>query len=298
MKHLLEVDDLSKDELIEILALASKPPPRLLKDCGVALIFQKPSARTRNSMEMAAAQLGAHPVYIQEHEIGFDRRESVEDLTRTLACFHRILCARVNDHSIVERMAATDAGGVAPVINMLSDRAHPLQALADVLTLQGEFGSLEGRTIAYIGDANNVARSLALACSKVSMRVRVAHPPGYGFDDDDFSVLRSSGADFELFDSPGEAVRGVDAVYTDVWISMGQEDERSQRLADFESWTVDEALMRGAAPEAIFMHCLPAHDDQECTRAVLEANYSRIWTQAKNRMHAARAVMWWLNEQI
>lgn len=296
MRHFLEVDDLSHDELLEVLRRAALPKDHSqpLAGEGVALVFEKPSARTRNSMEMAVTQLGGHPVYIQGHEVGFDVRETVEDVTRTLAQYYEVLCARVFSHSLVDRMAAVD---IKPVVNLLSDRSHPMQALADLLTLQGEFGSdLAGRSIAYVGDANNVTRSLVLAAGSLGMSVRVGHPEGYGFDDVDMNVLRSSGVEFELTSDPTQAVKGVDAVYADVWTSMGQEEESAQRLQDFAGWTIDADLMAKAADDAIFLHCLPAHEGEECTREVLESSASRVWPQAQNRMHAARGLLSFLCE--
>lgn len=297
MRHFLEIDDLSTDELHEVLRRATLPKhsSKCLDGEGVALVFEKPSARTRNSMEMAVTQLGGHPVYIQGSELGFDVRETAEDITRTLAQYYQVLCARVFEHTLVERMAAMNA---KPVVNLLSDRSHPMQALADLLTLQEEFGQdLSGRTIAYVGDANNVTRSLVLAAGQLGMGVRVGHPEGYGFDDDDMNVLRSSGVDFELTSDPVQAVKGVDAVYADVWTSMGQERERGQRLDDFAGWTIDAELMAHAADEAIFLHCLPAHEGEECTREVLESPASRVWPQAQNRMHAARGLLGFLVEE-
>lgn len=293
MRHLLDIDDLAADELRDVLGRATDSAlSKSLTGSGVALIFEKPSARTRNSMEMAVHQLGGHPVYIQGNEVGFDVRETVEDVARTLACFYDVLCARVFDHGVVERMAAV---GVAPVVNMLSDRGHPLQALADVLTLQEEFGAdLSGRTLAYVGDANNVTRSLALACHALGVNVRIGHPEGYGFDDADHAVLAGAGVELHLTNDPVDAVEGADAVYADVWTSMGQEEETEQRLSDFQGWTIDNDLMGHAADHAIFLHCLPAHEGQECTRAVLDGPASRIWPQAANRMHAARGLLHWL----
>lgn len=297
MRHFLEVNDLTGDELAEVLRRAALDPQasKPLTGLGVALVFEKPSARTRNSMEMAVHQLGGHGVYIQGHEVGFDVRETVEDVTRTLSCYYELLCARVFKHSVVERMAAMDS---KPVVNLLSDRSHPMQALADVLTLQSEFGAdLTGRTVAYVGDANNVTRSLALAAHALGMHIRVGHPDGYGFDDEDLGVLLAAGVDIEFTNDPAQAVKGVDAVYADVWTSMGQEEETAKRLQDFAGWTIDTALMSQASDEAIFLHCLPAHEDEECTREVLEAANSRVWPQAANRMHAARGLLSFLHDE-
>lgn len=297
MRHFLEVTDLASDELAEVLRRAALPKDAAqpLAGDGVALVFEKPSARTRNSMEMAVHQLGGHGVYIQGHEVGFDVRETVEDVTRTLACYYEILCARVFKHSVVERMAAMNA---KPVVNLLSDRAHPMQALADVLTLQAEFGSdLSGRTISYVGDANNVTRSLALAAHALGMQVQVGHPDGYGFDDEDLAFLDAAGVAITFTNDPAQAVKDADAVYADVWTSMGQEAETQQRLADFAGWTIDAALMGQANDDAIFLHCLPAHEGEECTREVLESSSSRVWPQAANRMHAARGLLSFLAEE-
>ncbi len=292
MRHLLEINDLARDEVSEVLRRAADPAlSKPLQGRGVALVFEKPSARTRNSMEMAVHQLGGHGVYIQGHEVGFDVRETVEDVTRTLACYYDLLAARVFRHDVVERMSALNT---RPVVNLLSDRAHPMQALADLLTLRAEFGELAGRTIAYIGDANNVTRSLALAAHAMGMRVRVGHPAGYGFDAVDMAVLDQAGVDVEFVDDPVAAAAGADAVYADVWTSMGQEEESAKRLVDFAGWTIDTALMARASDDAVFLHCLPAHEGEECTREVLEAPNSRVWLQAENRMHAARGLLHWL----
>ncbi|MEC8983156.1 MAG: ornithine carbamoyltransferase [Actinomycetota bacterium] len=292
MRHLLEIDDLTVDELHRVLDLATDPsPPRVLEGRGMALVFEKPSARTRNSMEMAVFQLGGHPMYIQASEVGMDVRESVEDITRTLACYHGCIGARVFAHATVERMAAE---GLVPVVNMLSDEAHPLQALADILTLHQEFGDLAGRTIAYVGDGNNVFRSVALAAGMLGVEVRFAGPIGYRLPDADRERLVESDVNIIEFDRATDAVAGADAVYTDVWTSMGQEDEADQRHRDFESFQVDEALMEAAGPKAVFLHCLPAHRGEEVTDGVVDGPASRVWSQAANRMNAARGLLAWL----
>ena len=292
MRHLLDIDDLAPRELNRVLDLSAlADPPPVLAGRGAALVFEKPSARTRNSTEMAAAQLGAHPVYIGGAEVGFDVRESTEDITRTLAQYHAVIGARVFSHRTLERMAAVSA---VPVVNLLSDRAHPMQALADILTLRGELGRLEGRVLAYVGDANNVARSLALAAGAAGMAVRIASPPGYGFGEADLSHLLGRGCELTAAEDPAEAVRGAHAVYTDVWTSMGQEEESDRRRADFEGYTVDGALMAEAASDAVFLHCLPAHRGEEVAAEVIDGPASRVWAQAANRMHAARGLLLWL----
>ena len=295
MRHLLEIDDLSAVELGRILDLAiSAEAPRVLAGKGAALIFEKPSARTRNSMEMAVVQLGGHPVYIQGHEVGFDTRETVEDVTRTMACFHAMVGARVFEHSVVERMAALD---LVPIVNMLSDSAHPLQAFADLLTMRREFGDLAGRSVAYVGDANNVARSLALAAGRAGMSFRISSPPGYGFSEVDAERIATAGVEISVHDRPDEAVAGADAIYADTWTSMGQEAEAEQRRRDFEGFQIDERMMGLASSGAIFLHCLPAHRNEEVTDAVLDGSRSRIWVQAANRMHAARGALAWLAQE-
>jgi ornithine carbamoyltransferase len=297
-RHVLDVDDLGVDGLRTALALAEVDPadlPRVLDGRGVALLFEKPSNRTRNSSEMATVALGGHPVYIEGHEVGIGVRESVADVARTLACYHAVLCARVDDHATLQRMAAAlDAGGVTvPVINLLSPHAHPCQAVADLLTLRQRFGadSLADRTVAYIGDANNVWRSLAVAASMSGMATRVASPDGYGPTAADVAWVESFGGSLLVTDDPAEAADGVDALYTDVWTSMGQEAEAAERLQAFAGFTVDEALLARAADHAIVLHCLPAHRGEEISAGVVDGDQSAVWPQAANRMHAMRGLL-------
>ncbi len=296
VRHVLEIDDLSRDELAHICELATIEPtaaPKVLAGLGMACIFAKPSARTRNSTEMAVVQLGGHPIYITSEEIGIDERETAEDIARTLACYHAGVCARVHDHQVLERMASLN---VLPILNLLSDDAHPLQAIADALTLRSELGSVQDRTVAYIGDANNVARSLALAIGFLGGQVRVASPPGYGFSDTDAERLAVAGVEVSIHDRPEEAAAGADVIYTDTWTSMGQEAERNERLKAFEGFTVDDRLMK-TAPNSIFLHCLPAHRGEEVTAGVIDGDQSRIWVQAANRLSAIRGVLLWLHDQ-
>lgn len=291
-RALLEVDDLSRAELHAVLALAREPDlARTLDGQGTALVFEKPSTRTRNSMEMAVVQLGGHPITIAAEEVGIDTRESAEDVARTLACYHAVIAARVFAHSTVERMAtAVDV----PVINMLSDEAHPLQALADILTIADAFGDLGGQTVAFVGDANNVCRSLAIAAGMCDIAVNIASPAGYGLSDGDLDRIRAAGVDPLLTDNPAEAVAGADVVYTDVWTSMGQEAESAARLDAFAGFTVTADLLAGADEKAIFLHCLPAHRGEEVSAAVMESEQSFVFAQAENRMHAARGLLAWL----
>jgi ornithine carbamoyltransferase len=295
MRHVLEIDDLTGGEVDEVLRLSvAERPPQLLAGQGAALLFEKPSARTRNATEMAVVQLGGHPVYIEGHEVGIDERETAEDVVRTLACYHRVVCARVYAHGLLERMAATDA---VPVVNLLSDDAHPMQALADLLTLQQEFGRLHGLTVAYVGDANNVWRSLALAAAGAGIATRIAAPPAHQPSEADLDRVRARGGDVLVTDRPAEAVAGADAVYTDVWASMGQKHEAEQRRRDFEGFTVDDRLVAGLADRGVVLHCLPAVRGEEISASVLEGPRSRVWRQAANRMHTARGLLAWLLAQ-
>jgi ornithine carbamoyltransferase len=298
-RHLLDVDDLGPRGIEEVLELAELDPIALssvLSGDGVAMVFEKPSNRTRNSTEMAAVALGAHPVYIQGSEVGMNVRESAADVARTLACYHAVICARVIDHATLDGMAdALDADGMSvPVVNLLSDRAHPVQALADLLTLRQLFGpTLGDRTLAFVGDANNVWRSLALCCAMAGVSTRLATPAGYAPTPADVERVRTAGGCLEIADDPHEVVSGADVLYTDVWTSMGQEDEWERRRRDFARFAVDEDLLASAAPEAVVLHCLPAHRGLEITDGVIDGPHSRVWQQAANRMHVMRGVLAW-----
>ncbi len=283
MTDLLSISALGREGLARILADAERDLGRPLEGKGVALVFQKPSARTRSSMEMAVVQLGGHPVHIQKEEVGLGIRESAEDVARTLACYHALIAARVMDHRDLDRITAAVP---TPVLNMLSDRHHPLQALADLLTVKQLLGRVESARLAYVGDGdNNVCRSLAEACSLAGAELRIASPEGYGLPDAVEGVT-------QLVD-PAEAVEGADIVYTDVWVSMGQDGEKEARLAAFRDYRVDETLM-ARAPAAHFFHCLPAHRGEEVTGAVIDGPRSAVWRQAGNRMHSARAALAWM----
>ena len=293
-RHLLEVDDLDPVRLRTILenALTWKHDPgaipQVLAGQGVVALFQKPSARTRISVEMAVATLGGHPIYVRDEEVDLDRRESVEDVASTMATMCSVITARVYDHRVLERMTAVVD---VPVVNLLSDIAHPCQALADLLTMREDFGELEGRRIAYVGDGNNVAASLAYASALSGVELAIASPDGYELDPHVVDRVRNLGGSVELVSDPYDAVRGADVVYSDVWTSMGQEDEREQRLRAFAGWTIDADLMKAANDPVIFMHCLPAHRGEEVTADVIDGPQSVVWRQAGNRMHAARALL-------
>ncbi len=290
----LEVDELDPAALRTVLddAAAWKADParvpRVLEGRGVALVFEKPSTRTRNSTEMGVWTLGGHPIYIRPEEVGIGTRETPEDVARTLACYCDIIAARVFDHGVLDTMAAAVD---VPVVNLLSDRAHPCQALADLLTLRECFGGLEGRRVAFVGDGNNVVASLAFGAALSGLELVVASPPGYELDDDVVERARNLGGSVELVADPHDAVAGVDAVYTDVWTSMGEEAEAEQRRTAFAAYTVDGALMAAAGPDAVFLHCLPAHRGEEVTAEVIDGPQSVVWQQAENRMHSVRALL-------
>jgi ornithine carbamoyltransferase len=292
-RRFLEVDDLDPAGLARMLDTAEAwkrdraVMPAALAGRSVAALFQKPSARTRVSVEVAVATLGGHPIYVRDEEVGIDHRETAEDVARTLASMCDLIAARVFEHSLLERMA--DAVGV-PVVNLLSDTAHPCQALADLLTMRERLGSLEGRRLAYIGDGNNVAASLAFASALSGIEFVVASPSGYELDVDVVERARNLGGAIELASDPYDAARDADAIYTDVWTSMGQEEEAELRRRAFTGWTVDAALMKAAHDDAIFLHCLPAHRGEEVSAEVIDGPQSAVWQQAGNRMHAVRAL--------
>ena len=297
MRHFLQVVDLNASELAEVLALSQAPVEQLnapLAGLGVALIFEKPSNRTRQSMEMAVFQLGGHPVYTRGDEVGFDVRESVEDVTAIMSGYHAMIAARVFQHSVVERMAAVSP---VPIINLLSDSGHPMQALADALTMQQEWGSLAGRHVAYVGDYNNVARSLAEICLLLGASVRLGCPAGFNAEDHELARLDSLGTGTIVQTSdPLTAVAEADAVHTDTWTSMGLEAEKAARNKIFGPYQVNEAMMNAAGSESIFMHCLPAYRGLEVSASVIDGPHSRVIRQGHNRMHVARALLAFLSK--
>jgi ornithine carbamoyltransferase len=291
-RHLLDITDLERDELELVLDLARRPVEALnqpLAASGVALLFEKPSNRTRHSMEMAVVQLGGHPVYTRGEEVGIDSREPAEDVMRILEGYHAMVAARVFSHSVVVRMAAVAS---VPVVNMLSDRSHPLQALADLLTMTREFGSMHERVVTWVGDYNNVARSLGEACALLGSELRFACPDGYGPDPAEVERLTALGAARVLSERDTTAmVRGAHAVHTDTWVSMGQESDSEKRRRVFADYTVDASLMGVGAADAIFMHCLPAYRGYEVTAEVIDGPRSRVIAQGHDRMHAARGLL-------
>jgi len=306
MPDLFDIDDLWPHGYDRVLELATKGDVgRVLDGQGVALLFEKPSARTRNSTEMAVVGLGGHPVYIQGAEVGLDTRESVEDVARTLGCYHRIVCARVFEHDTLARMAFSleSSGFDVPVVNLLSDEAHPCQAIADVLTLREVLGPLPGQVLAYIGDANNMCRSLVKVALMEGMDVRVASPPDYSFSAEEldrlttFSARVGRGGTLHVTNDPEVAAGGADALYTDVWTSMGQEEETVIRRAAFARYIIDESLLEVAEPDVAVLHCLPAHRGEEIADSVLEGPHSVVWRQARHRQTAMRGILAWAVEE-
>ncbi|HEX2700004.1 MAG TPA: ornithine carbamoyltransferase [Acidimicrobiales bacterium] len=291
-RHFLEVDDLSPAELSTVLDLAEQTdPPPVLAGRGVALLFEKPSLRTRNATEMAVVQLGGHPVALRAEEVDVDVREPAADAARVLSRYHAAIGARVFEHAKLARLA--EAASV-PVVNLLSDDSHPCQALADLLTLRQVWGTMAGRTIAYVGDGNNVCRSLVLAAALAGVRAHVATPAGFSLPAEVVERATALGGDVLVATRPEEAAEGADALYTDVWASMGQEDDAGRRRRAFEGFTVDEQLMARANAGATFLHCLPAHRGEEVSAGVLDSPASVVWQQAENRMHAMRGLLLFL----
>ena len=283
-RHFITGTELSTEELHGLIerALELKAAPYssdVLRRRTVALIFQKPSTRTRVSFETGIAELGGHPMILRTDELQLSRGESVRDTAYVLSRHAAAIGIRTGDEDLVTEMA--EHAGV-PVINMLTPGHHPCQALADLLTLRATFGRLEGLTLAYVGDGNNVARSLADVGAVAGVNVRVAAPDGYQLEPGSGAVLT---------DEPAEAVRGADAVYTDVWTSMGQEEETAVRRAAFAGYQVDAELMNAAGDQAWFLHCLPAHRGEEVAADVIDGPRSAVWQEAGNRMDAARAVL-------
>lgn len=256
----------------------------------LAMVFQKPSLRTRLSFEVAMTQLGGHAVNMDHHHISMGAREAVADVARVISGMCDSIMARVFEHQDVETLARY---ATVPVINGLSDWVHPCQAMADVMTLQEHFGSLPGRRLAFVGDGNNVARSLAMVCAKLSMPFVVATPAGYQLDDDFLRMVKNDNpdADLQCTSDPAEAVRDADVVYTDTWTSMGQEEEKESRASVFHPYQVNAALLAHARPTAVVMHCLPAYRGQEITDDVLDGPQSIVFDQSANRLHFQRALL-------
>ena len=295
-RDLISIADMSPQDIQRVvntaLIMKSGRPSSVLKGKTLALLFEKPSLRTRVSFDVAMQQLGGHAVYLSPAEVGLGEREPVADVARVLSRYVDAIAARTFKHETVEELARW---ADVPVINALSDGEHPCQALADLLTIYEKKGRWRGLVLSFVGDGNNVARSLMLGSALAGMDFRIASPQGYGIStelvDKAKSLAAASGAAVACVESPQEAVSGADVVYTDVWTSMGQEKERAERQRAFGGYQVNAELLALALPDAIVMHDLPAHRGEEIADEVIEGPQSAIFDQAENRLHAQKAVL-------
>jgi ornithine carbamoyltransferase len=300
MRHFLAMIDLTAEEIERVFSIAGDLKAQFVKGRRepllpgrvMALLFEKKSLRTRVSFEVSMAHLGGTAIFLGE-DTGFGSRESLADFARVLSEYVDVIVVRANRHATVTEIAAHSS---CTVINGLTDWAHPCQAMADLFTLRELFGSLRGRTLAWVGDGNNVARSLAVGCGKVGMRFAMATPKGYQFDDEFMAILAREAPNLELSvtTDPVEAVHDAVAVYTDVWTSMGQEKEKEKRRRDFAPYQVTGELMSRLQKGAVFMHCLPAHRGEEVTDEVIDGPQSVVVQQAANRLHAQKGILAWL----
>jgi ornithine carbamoyltransferase len=300
MKDYLAVADYSAEELQSILDTAielktewkKKGNPPLFKDKVLAMIFQKPSLRTRVSFDMAMRHLGGDALYLSPAEIGLGKRESIADVARVVSGYVDVIMARVFDHQHVLELAKW---ADIPVINGLSDYNHPCQAAADALTIQENFGSLKGIKVTYIGDGNNVAVSLMHYCAKLGADFTIGHPEGYGIDPEAVALgekfAAESGSSIRQLNDPQAAVSGSLVIYTDTWVSMGQDEEAARRKEVFPPFQVNQSLLEVAEKDAIVLHCLPAHRGEEITDEVADGPNSRLFPQAHNRLHAQKAIL-------
>ena len=293
-RDLLQIDDLVVDELLALLDLADRLkalqheriPHPLLPGRSLAMIFEKPSTRTRVSFEVGMVQMGGHAVHLATAESQLGRGEPIADTGAVLSRYVDAIMIRTHSHSRVEELAQAAS---VPVVNGLTDEHHPCQALADLMVLRERLGDLEGRRLAWVGDGlNNVCHSLLTAAAMVGMEVVVASPDGYAPDPD---VVDAAATAVEVVDDPVAAVEGAHAVVTDTWTSMGQEDDRDRRLRDLADYQVDARLLTGAAPDHVVLHCLPAHCGEEITEDVLWGPHSAAWDEAENRLHAQKALL-------
>lgn len=295
MKHLLKMLDLSKEEIIDILNLADQlkyelkhgiPHPHL-QGKTLGMIFQKASTRTRVSFETGMYQLGGYPLFLSANDLQIGRGEPVEDTARVLSRYLDGIMIRTFAQKEVDDLASY---GSIPIINGLTDFAHPCQVLADLMTIREHKGSFDGLKMCYIGDGNNMANSLIVGGLKVGMRVSIACPDAYQPDAEVLKFANASSG-FMMTNSPAEAAKDADILLTDVWASMGQEGEAAQRRKDFEGYQINDELMAAAKPDAMVMHCLPAHRGEEITAEVFEAHADEIFDEAENRLHAQKAVL-------
>ena len=301
VRHFLSLADLSPAEITALLddaaALKRDPVPgdAPLRGKALAMIFEKPSLRTRLSFDVAMRDLGGHSSYLSPQEVGLGRRESVSDVARVVSRYVDIVVLRTNSHETLDEYARHSA---VPVINGLSDLSHPCQGLADIFTIRERKGDLKTVVAAYIGDGNNVAHSLMIGAAKTGMTLRVASPDGFEplprYRELAAAAARSTGAMVTYGNDPAAAVRDADVVYTDVWTSMGQEQEYERRRRAFQGFQVNSALLSGARPDAIVLHDLPAHRGEEITDEVIDGAHSAVFDQAENRLHAQKAVLRWI----
>jgi len=299
-RHLLSMRDLTGEEIVEVLTFARElkrrqkigEPHALCRGKTLAMIFQKASTRTRVSFEVAMWQLGGYALYLSGQDLQLGRGESIADTARVLSRYVDGIMVRTFAHADVEEMARY---ADVPVINGLTDHEHPCQILADLLTIWEQKGKLAGLKLAFIGDGNNIAHSLLLGCARVGMNIAVATPRGYEPAPEVVEVARTdaaaSGGAVEVGHDPTQAVAGADVVVTDVWTSMGQEAERARRLVDFAPYQVNGRLVERAKPDFIFLHCLPAHRDEEVTTDVIDGPHSAVWDEAENRLHVQKAIL-------
>lgn len=300
-RHLISIHDLTRDEVAGLhrLAASIKAEPAVYRQTlagkTLAMVFEKSSTRTRVSFEVGMLQLGGHALFLSSRDIQLGRGEPISDTAKVLSRYVDGVMARTFAHQTVLDLAHH---GSIPVINGLTDDLHPCQALADYFTLGEIFGDLAGRRIAYVGDGNNMAHSLLFGAAKAGMDIAIASPAGFEVKPAYVELARQdaeeAGTNIELTTDPRAAVQGASAIYTDVWASMGQEAEAEERLRAFEGFVVDEALMAEALPEAVFLHCLPAHRGEEVTAGVADGPQSRIFDQAENRLHVQKAILAWL----
>jgi len=297
MRHFLSIQDCTTDELLGLLAL-SRDLKALYKSGGrdvclagkvLAMLFEKASLRTRISFEVAMVDLGGHAIYLKPEDIGIiGQREPAKDMARVMSRYVDAMMARTFAHETIVELANY---ATVPVINALSDWSHPCQAMADMLTIQEHYGRLEGLSLAYVGDGNNVARSLAFACGKLGLRFVIASPAGYELDEACLAEVTANGGSARRLRDPVEAVAEADIIYTDTWVSMGQENEKQQRIRDFQGYQVNAELLAKAPAHAKVMHCLPAYRGMEITDDVAESEQSIIFDQAENRLHFQRALL-------
>ena len=295
-KDLLSIADLNREDIPLLISRAIELKEEgwrhSLSEKVLALVFEKPSLRTRVSFEMAMRQMGGSAIYLSPAEVGLGKREPVPDVARVLSRYVDAIAARTFSHETLELLAQY---ADVPVINVLSDLEHPCQALADLLTIHEKKGELEGLTLAYVGDGNNVANSLMLASALAGIHFRIASPAGYQIRDDLLELARSyameSGTEILCTEDPRQAVNEADIVYTDAWTSMGQEDESEKRRRAFAGYQIDDELLAQAEEGAILMHPLPAHHGEEVARGVLDSPQSVVFDQAENRMHLQKALL-------